>query len=525
MKAAGYTPLRNGHDQDFVPPHIELEQSLLAALLVDNRRLPDVGALQPEHFGFKVHARIFAVIKQLAADNLPATPETMTYVVAGDPGLAASTWDLKTLAQSVVSYTPHAVAHYARELMALHAQRELVALGNDLSRIFLDAKQPSYVDRVQAVRGEFDNIFRKWQREQSSITAIDYLRAEDDPQISRQWLVQNWLPMGETCGLGGVGGEGKTLLAHQLATVAALGCGEWLGMPASPMKAALLLCEDNVNDACWRQAKINRLYKCSMSDLHGELLTLPRREAASNYLAVFDKDNNMHLTEFFNQLLEELKSFGAKMVVLDTREDVFNGDQNNPIHARKFVRGCCDRIARELGGIVVLVYHPSVRGLSDGDMQSGSVQWNSSYRARLVLTRPAEGKEDDDTADTRVLSLIKGNFAPPSEAIKINWQDGAFVPKPKPIEDRITVNAETSKACRVFLQLLDAYNATSRFVSTSSRATNFAPKTFAEDAAREGCTQKQFDRAMSMLFARNQITNQPYGPPSRGLIRIARAER
>jgi hypothetical protein len=174
-------------------------------------------------------------------------------------------------------------------LIALHAQRALVALGSDLGRIFLDTTQPSYVERVEAVFDELNRLREDWRKQRSAqnrLAALDPLRLENDPQISRQWLVDGWLPMGETCGLGGAGGEGKTLLAHQLATVSALGSGQWLGMRVSPMKAALVLCEDNVNDAHWRQVKINRLYGCSMEDLAGELFTLPRREADSNYLAV-----------------------------------------------------------------------------------------------------------------------------------------------------------------------------------------------------------------------------------------------
>ena len=66
-----HTPVRNGHDPNFIPPHTELEQYLLAALLTDNRRLEDVGTLQPEHFGHEAHRRIFEVIRHLAADQLP----------------------------------------------------------------------------------------------------------------------------------------------------------------------------------------------------------------------------------------------------------------------------------------------------------------------------------------------------------------------------------------------------------------------------------------------------------------------
>lgn len=503
------TSLRN--DPHFVPPSGDLEQHLLAALLTDNRRLADVGGLEREHFGYEVHGRIFEVIRHLVTADLPATPATMTHVVVDDPKL---TGFLRKLTSSVVSYTPHAVTHWASELIALAAQRSLVALGNDLGRIFLDAAQPSYVERVEAVFSEFETLKGNWQRDHTAKTRLgwlDPLRLENDPQITRQWLVEGWLPMGETCGLGGAGGEGKTLSAHQLATVAALGYGEWLGMRVTPMKAALVLCEDNANDTHWRQVKINRLYKCSMQDLAGELFLLPRREAESNYLATFDKNNNMTLTPFFHELLAELKAFGVRLVVLDTREDVFNGDQNSPIHARKFVRGVCDRIARELNGIVLLVYHPSRTGMSEGDYQSGSVQWNSAYRARLVLSR------GDDAA--RVLSLIKTNLAPPAEAIQITWQDGAFIRKP--VDSGLSRRAEIDKAHRVFQQLRDSYEKQGRPVSVAKQG-NYAPRVFAADPDCEGCEEQHLEQAMLELLKEGKIVSRkPSGERSARLVKVA----
>jgi hypothetical protein len=86
-------------------------------------------------------------------------------------------------------------------------------------------------------------------------------------------------------------------------------------------------------------------------------------------------------------------------------------------------------------------------------------------------------------------------------------------------------DAKYLKACRVFLVLLDQHNTTRRFVSTKYRAGNFAPKVFSQHDAREGCTKKHLERAMNILFARGDITNESYSTPSRGLTKIVRIEK
>src|SRR5215469_8061428 len=62
-----------------------------------------------------------------------------------------------------------------------------------------------------------------WDHPAEPIATLELATAPDQPPNTRQWLIPGWFPMLETIGLGGPGGEGKTLLAQMLGTAAALG--------------------------------------------------------------------------------------------------------------------------------------------------------------------------------------------------------------------------------------------------------------------------------------------------------------
>jgi RecA-family ATPase len=358
-----------------------------------------------------------------------------------------------------------------------------------------------------------------WIYDPEPLHALDFTTLPDVAPFTREWVVPLWFPMLETVGFGGPGGEGKTLLAQMLGTAAVLG-GSWLEMPVKEMKAALMLCEDRDNDAHWRQIDINRRYGCKMHDLAGRLKIYPRRNNQHNYLGIFDNDGDLHVTPTFDQLLTDLRGFGAQLVILDTRADVFRGDQNDEAQARTFVRKITDRIAWELDGLVVLLFQPSRAGFRQGTGESGSVQWDASFRARCYL----EGAGEDDDPDIRHLTCLKSNFSAKGQTLDIRWKDGVFERKEaaeasKPDYER---GVEKSKAERVFLHCLSEFTAQCRNVSAIPGSPSFAPKLFAASPASEGCTVKALDRAMGVLFHRKVIRNETHGPPSKGQSRIVK---
>jgi RecA-family ATPase len=351
-----------------------------------------------------------------------------------------------------------------------------------------------------------------------------YLPTLQDVEIpQRRWVVDQWLPALETTGFAGAGGQGKTLVAMMLATAAALG-KPWFSIALPRIKVFALLCEDRRDDVHIRQVNINRLYDCEFADLEN-LLVYPRRSHPRNRLMIFDRDGIGHPTPFFFQLLREVTEFGAELVILDTRADLFLGNQNDEDQARTFVRLICDRIAEETGGAVLLLYHPSRSGVREGTGQSGSVQWDAAFRSRWFL----EDKASEDGAaagrHARILTRVKSNFALRDETIELKWDEGVFIRTDTPVPAGFAASAKQQKADRVFLALFDKISAQGRQLSNSHQSSNYAPRIFAQQDDREGLNLRDFERAMERLFGQNKIRMEPYGPSSRGQLAIAKVGR
>jgi RecA-family ATPase len=356
--------------------------------------------------------------------------------------------------------------------------------------------------------------------------ALDFATLADVPPIKRLWADDHeFFPILETVGLGGPGGEGKTLVACGMATAVALG-KSYLGIGFQQMKAALLLCEDRHDDAYLRQADINRYFGIAMKQLAGQLLILPRR-GKRNALAVYNPDSGeMESTEFFGRLLAMLKVFEAKFVVIDTRSDVFRGNQNDEHQARDFVRFITDRIAEELGGVVVLLYQPSRAGRSDGSGESGSVQWDAAFRCRLVL-RTADSNAGDDER-VRHLEKKKSNWSAKGETIDMIWNKGVFWLLAEYEADELRdqsvpeVVSALNRTRRIFRTLFDKH---SKFgpLSNARTSPNYAPKVFEQDGAAEGIMAPAFAKAMLDLLDAGELRREPYGPAWRNQFHLVSA--
>lgn len=239
------------------------------------------------------------------------------------------------------------------------------------------------------------------------------------PAPLRQWLIEDWVPIGYVTGLYGDGGVGKSLIAQQLLCSVALGL-PWLGLDVRPGRAFGFMCEDDASELHRRQEGINRSYQVQMSNL--ENLRISARLGFDNLLMTFDQDNRGKPTTIFAEICEYLDKFRPRLVVLDTLADIFGGREIERTHARQFLQGIGGRIAREYNCAVVIPAHPSASGLSTGTGTSGSTAWNNTFRSRLYITRP----EDESQGDTRLISRMKSNYAPKGGEITVSWNDGAF---------------------------------------------------------------------------------------------------
>jgi RecA-family ATPase len=191
------------------------------------------------------------------------------------------------------------------------------------------------------------------------------------------------------------------------------------------------------------------------------------------------------------------------LLVVDTVSDTFAGNENDRGQVRHYVQACLGRAAREIGGCVIALAHPSRSGQADGTGQSGSTGWDASFRSRLYLGAPkAEDKELLDP-DLRELTRKKANYARRDDRIELRWTDGVLVA----IEPArgLFAAADRQRAERVFLDLLDKTAAEGQFVSHKPRAGNFAARFFASRPEIERLSRADFERAMQALFATGVI--------------------
>src|ERR1700690_3329993 len=137
--AARVTPLREANslgdpEPARIPPsNVEAEQALLGAIFRNNLahgRVSDF--LEPEHFSYAVHQRIYAAVGKLIERGQPANPITLKNLFDQDGALAeiGGAQYLTRLAEPAVTIIN--AEHYGRTIHDLHLRRELIPVGQDM---------------------------------------------------------------------------------------------------------------------------------------------------------------------------------------------------------------------------------------------------------------------------------------------------------------------------------------------------------------------------------------------------------
>ena len=116
------------------PSNTEAEQALLGAIFRNNLahgRVADF--LQPEHFSFAVHARIYAAICKLIDKGQLANPITLKNLFDQDEALTeiGGAQYLMRLAESAVTIIN--AEDYGRQILDLHLRRQLIELADNVA--------------------------------------------------------------------------------------------------------------------------------------------------------------------------------------------------------------------------------------------------------------------------------------------------------------------------------------------------------------------------------------------------------
>ncbi|MDN2579194.1 AAA family ATPase [Aquibium sp. ELW1220] len=351
----------------------------------------------------------------------------------------------------------------------------------------------------------------------STLPVISAASFDGKPVPVRDWHVDGLIPAKTVTLLGGDGGTGKSLLALQLAAATVTG-GYWAGREAAKGNCLYLSAEDDVDELHRRLADIADHERTSLANLSA-LAILPLAGRDALLAAPEGKAGQMKRTPLMADLDAYMAERHADLIVIDTLADVYGGDENVRAQARQFV-GMLRSFCTRYGSTVLLLAHPSLSGMSSGSGLSGSTAWNNSVRSRLYFERVKSGDGSEDDPDLRVLKSMKSNYGRTGEEIRLRWQAGVF--KPATSESSFSAMASESKADRIFLDLLAAYECEGRPV-TSTTGHGYAPALFAKDGRAGGVSKASLINAMNRMFEAGKIRNVEVGPPSRRTRKIVAA--
>jgi RecA-family ATPase len=377
--------------------------------------------------------------------------------------------------------------------------------------------------------GAAEDLHRAWDTAET-IKPPDILDEFIDPTTlygikppDREWIWQDWLPVGSVTSLYGGAGYGKTLLAQQLQTAVSTG-RPFFGFDTMQCPVLAVYCEDDGDELHRRQSCINRQTGITMLELGG--MRYQGRFGKDNVMGVIE-NGVLNTTEVFDFVLGAARKFGARLVIIDNIAQVFAGNENVRSDVTQFVNAL-GRIAQEINGAVLLLGHPS----KAADSQfSGSTAWDAAVRSRWILERPKPDMDDEeagDVADLRVLRKAKANYSGTGDEITLRWEKGAFRPEGrarfKDAVDRIEERVQQQADDAAFLKCLDTLSVQGRSTSHSKHAHNYAPKLMLGKSETSGINKKRLEQAMERLFIDGKIIVGTWGrgtdrKPINGIVR------
>jgi RecA-family ATPase len=346
----------------------------------------------------------------------------------------------------------------------------------------------------------------------SNFNAITPETWKDKKPEKQHWLASARIPCGDLTIGAGNGGSGKTEIFTQLLIYVAAGLADWLGCTIESGVALFLSCEEpehNIRERVERICKHRGIDPYGLPNLH---MVFPDLE--STWLVHATKEGRLIRAPLMEWLEDWIRVHRPRLVVIDSIAAVFDGDAISRRQVRSFL-AMLRKIAREYGIAIVLLDHPSVRGMADGSGTANSVDWRNSVRSMLHLSDP-----EKDDQDVRSLSVTKSNYGRSGEKVALRWTGLTFTTEAQAGASPYRAAAER-EVDELFLRLLDKRNAQRRPVRPNT-GRGSAPAEMADDPEACGVRAEAFRLAMERLLSAGIIKIIESGPPSRRSKHIER---
>jgi RecA-family ATPase len=333
-----------------------------------------------------------------------------------------------------------------------------------------------------------------------------------------RWLATHRIPADDVTILSSDGAGGKTTLGLQLAVSIACDLGDWIGTTTSTGPVIFYSGEEPEKEMRRRLNRIARKRGVDPDEIAH--LHFHFAEPDEALLGVSTPAGKIVPTATFHALAKSVTETKPSLLIVDTIAAVYGGSQNDRFQVRTFINRF-RRLARDTGCAVVLLDHPSLSGMNSDTGRGGTVDWRNAVRSFLYMRTIAAGDDGVEDRGFRELEVVKTNYGPVGEKIRLRWEDGSFVVKGSLSTPQQA--AAVAKIDDVFLKLLDKLTAQGRHVRPNPGRC-YAPNEFAKEREAEGVTAKAFETSMRRLLDDKKIVLKTEGSPSKRTTRIIRPE-
>ena len=343
---------------------------------------------------------------------------------------------------------------------------------------------------------------------------------EGQPVPPRRWNALNRIPMCEVTGLGGDGGIGKTQIALQAAVRTGTNAPDWLGAVLDEVGPSIFFtAEEPSNEIHFRLDQIREHHRLTWADLANvhPVCAVDHPDIDPTLAGLVRLTGKIEPTKTFGWLREMALDIKPKLICIEAASDVFDVDEIIRAHAKACVR-LLQRLAIEVDTAMLLLFHPSLSGITSGRGTSGSTQWNNTMRSRLFFQTLPGTKEDDPDNKRKVLEVMKANRGPTGEKVVLEWRNGLFVP---PSTVMTVERAAREQAVELaFMNALRRLLGQNQDISPGRTSTSSAAKAMARAPETKGMRESELFEAQQRLLDAHTIEIESYGPPSRGAKRI-----
>jgi RecA-family ATPase len=340
---------------------------------------------------------------------------------------------------------------------------------------------------------------------------------KDIPLEPMRWLATHRIPADDVTILSSDGAGGKTTLGLQLAVSVACDLGDWIGTTTSTGPVIFYSAEEPEKEMRRRLDRIARkrgINPDEIANLHFHFA-----EPDEAVLGISTPSGKIAPTATFHALAKSVADTKPSLLIVDTIAAVYGGGQNDRFQVRTFINRF-RRLARDTACAIVLLDHPSLSGMNSDTGRSGNVDWRNAVRGFLYM-RTTAGDDGVEDRGFRELEVVKTNYGPVGEKVRLRWEDGSFV-----IKGSLSTPQQAAAVAKIddlFLKLLDKLTAQGRDVRPNP-GRSYAPNEFAKEREAAGVTTKAFETSMRRLLDDKKIALKTGGSPSRQTTRIIRPE-